>query len=252
MKLRSLAPILAIALASAVGHAQQAVVAPAAPAPAPRHDHIGVYLDFDAQQFDQIGIYANPSNTPTGPHGNTDRPWLYGPEYGVYMDITHLPGLGALHTGPFVFGLDARGDTLRGQDFGGYIRQDGIFSLRLAMKSPVKKLHMVTPYIQAGFGIGHTKIPQRTYYNNNFIYQATVGIDRKFRNNIDWRVVEASASFLGSYQAGFANSGSTYPPGTICGVNAVTGAPLYCTSNASSQNSNYQITLGTGLIFRLH
>src|ERR1039458_6411172 len=91
MKLRSIATVLAIALASAAAYAQS-----------------GVYVTFDAQQFTRTGIYANP-----GPHGNVDKPWLFGPTYGVYYDVTHLPKLGKLNTGPIVLGIDARGDVYR-------------------------------------------------------------------------------------------------------------------------------------------
>src|ERR1035441_3058247 len=113
MKLRSIATVLAIALASAAAYAQS-----------------GVYVTFDAQQFTRTGIYANP-----GPHGNVDKPWLFGPSYGVYYDVTHLPKLGKLNTGPLVFGIDARGDVYRDSIYGSQIdREDGIFSLRAATK----------------------------------------------------------------------------------------------------------------------
>jgi hypothetical protein len=154
-------------------------------------------------------------------HGNVDRPWVFGPGYGVYFDITHLPKLGALKTGPVVFGLDARGDTLRVSEYSSTLnRQDGILSLRVA---PKKMMMGTTPYLIGGFGIGHTKVPFTTHYQNNFVYQFGIGADRKIHKNIDWRVVEATAGFLGNYTVG--------------------GGP---------GQSNYLVTLGTGLVFRLH
>src|ERR1039458_10823096 len=99
MKLRSIAlalvPALTIALASAA------------------HAQLGAYVTFNAQQFTQDGIYANP-----GVHGTVDRPWLYGPGYGIYYNVTHLPKLGALKTGPFLVGIDGRGETLRLSEYG--------------------------------------------------------------------------------------------------------------------------------------
>ena len=80
-----------------------------------------------------------------------------------------------------------------------------------------------TPYVQGGFGIGHTRIPFATHYSNNIVYQFGVGIDRKVHRNIDWRVVEATAGFLGNYQVGY-----------------------------GSNQSNYLVTVGTGLVFRVH
>ncbi|HEY4380521.1 MAG TPA: hypothetical protein VGN01_09260 [Acidobacteriaceae bacterium] len=201
MKLRSIAlalvPALSIALATAA------------------HAQAGVYVTFDAQQFTQDGIYANP-----GIHGNVDRPWLFGPTFGVYYDVTHLPRLGALKTGPFLVGIDGRGDVLRVSEYGSQLdRTDGLFSIRVATK---KKLMNTSPYIQGGFGIGHTRVPFAAHYSNNFIYQFSLGVDRKIHGNFDWRVVEASAGSLANYTTG----GGSHP-------------------------SNYMITLSTGVVYRL-
>jgi hypothetical protein len=201
MKLRSialaLAPALIIAFASAA------------------HAQAGVYVTFDAQQFTQTGIYVNP-----GIHGNIDRPWLFGPGYGIYYNVTRIPRLGELKTGPFLVGIDGRGDTLRVSEYGSQLdRQDGLFSLRVATKS---KFMGTSPYVQGGFGIGHTRIPFAAHYSNNFIYQFSVGVDRKISGHLDWRVVEASAGSLANYQAGF-------------GANP----------------TNYMVTLSTGIVYRL-
>jgi hypothetical protein len=203
MKLRNIALVLAVTLLSAAAHAQS-----------------GVYLTFDAQQFTQEGVLANP-----GTHGNIDRPWLYGPGYGIYYDVTHLPYIGKLKTGPVVFGIDGRGETLRLSAYGSeFARQDGIFSIRVSTKDKVKS---VTPYFQGGFGIGHTKVPFRTSFSNNFIYQFSLGVDKKIHNKIDWRIVEASAGTLADYNTGY------YPAGVGPG------------------QSNYMITFATGLVFRI-
>ncbi len=203
MKLRTLALVFAVALVSAPAYAQS-----------------GVYLTMDAQQFTQEGV-----DLPAFPNSaDIDRPWLYGPGYGVYYDVTHLPYIGKLKTGPVVVGIDARGDTLRLSEYGSnFARQDGLFSLRVATK---KKFKTVTPYIQGGFGIGHTKVPFRTAFSNNFIYQFSIGADRHLKGRVDWRVVEASAGSLASYSTG-------YYPGGI-----------------GPNQSNYMITLATGLVFR--
>jgi hypothetical protein len=80
-----------------------------------------------------------------------------------------------------------------------------------------------TPYAIGGFGIGHTKVPYATHYSNNFIYQFGVGVDHNIRGHIDWRVVEATAGFLGDYTVG-----------------------------TGPNPSNYLVTLRTGLVFRFH
>jgi hypothetical protein len=199
MKLRSLALFLAVALASAAANAQT-----------------GVYLAFDAQQFTQNGVNAVPR-----PSGNTDRPWVFGPAYGIYYDITRLPRLGQLHTGPIVVGIDGRGDTLRVSEYGSQLdRQDGLLSLRIATKN--KHMDMV-PYLQGGFGIGHTRIPYAAHYSNNLIYQFGIGVDRNIRGRLDWRIAEADAGFLGNYVVGH-----------------------------GANQSNYLVTVSTGFVFRIH
>jgi hypothetical protein len=201
MRLRSIALVVTILLANAVARAQS-----------------GVFLTFDAQQFTQEDIYAKP-----GIHGNVDRPWVFGPGYGIYYDLNKLPKVpkfGKLSKGPVALGIDVRGATLRVSEYGSTLnRQDGIFSLRAA---PRNQFMNTTPYLIGGFGIGHTKRPGAANYTNNLIYQFGLGVDRNVRKNIDWRVFEATAGFLGDYVTG-------------------TGA----------HPSNYLVTLRTGVVFRI-
>jgi hypothetical protein len=212
MKLRSIALVLTVALASAAARAQ-----------------IGVYITADSQRFTQEGVLANP-----GTHTNIDSPWLFGTAYGIYVDVTRLPYIGKLKTGPVVLGIDARGDTFRLNEYGSQLdRQDGIFSLRIAAKKPMTEKYMLksTPYVQVGFGIGHTRNPFRSYYDNNLIYQVSIGADRPLSHKskrIDWRVLELSASTLDKYPAG----DYSYNGGAGIG------------------QSNYMVTVGTGLVFR--
>jgi hypothetical protein len=197
MKLRSLALFLAVALASAAANAQT-----------------GVYLAFDAQQFDQKGIL--PGNLIT----RTERQWSLGPEYGIYYNITHIPKVGTLHTGPVRIGLDAHGDIFRDNEQGSQLdREDGVFGLRISSKNKIKT---VTPYFRGGFGIGHTRVPFAAHYSNNFVYQFGIGVDRNIHGKFDWRIMEADAGFLGGYYVG-----------------------------AGAQQSNYLVTLSTGITFRI-
>jgi hypothetical protein len=195
MKLRHIAILFAFAVASAAAHAQG-----------------GVYGTFSAQQFTRTGLVSNP---PAG-SSNSDKPWLYGPTVGAYYTVSRIPKLGELKTGPVAIGFDFRGDFLHGSQ---YDRSDGLIGLRFTPKRLVKG---ITPYIQGSAGIGHTKLPKAPFYTNNWSYQFAIGADRKLKGHTDWRVIEASAGFLGSYVAGTAPN-----------------------------NSNYIITLGTGLAFRL-
>jgi hypothetical protein len=196
MKLRSIALVLAFALASSATYAQS-----------------GVYATFDAQQFTRTGLLQSP---PAG-SSNSDSPWLYGPTFGAFYTVSHIPHLGTLHTGPVVLGIDGRGDILRTGTQ--YSRDDGIISLRVTKKKPLIKLR---PYVQGGAGIGHTKVPGESYFTNNWSYLAAVGLDHKMKGRIDWRVVEGSAGFLGSYKAGL-----------------------------NTNNSNYMYTLSSGIVVRL-
>lgn len=205
MKLRTIAIVLAVTLASAAAYAQS-----------------GVYLAFDSQMWTQEGVntfLTNPGSQ------NIDRPWLFGPVYGVYYDVTHLPYLGKLKTGPVVVGIDARGETLRDSDYNTtFNQQNGILSLRVAPKASIKGF---TPYLQGGFGIAHSKVPGRTAYSNNLLYQFGIGVDTKLCKKIDWRVVEVTGGWLSNYATGY------YPTGV------------------GPHQSNYTFSLGTGLIFRI-
>jgi hypothetical protein len=109
---------------------------------------------------------------------------------------------------------------LRVSEYGSTLnRQDAILSLRI---SPKGKLLNSTPYIQGGFGIGHTKVPFATAYSNNLIYQFGIGLDHNIRGRLDWRVVEADAGALGGYKVGY-----------------------------GANQSNYTITFSTGFVFRI-
>ena len=144
------------------------------------------------------------------------------PGYGVYVDFTHIPKLKALKTGPVRLGFDARGETLRLSEYGSTLnRQDGLFSLRASFKKPVMGS---TVYAIGGFGVGHTKIPFATHYSNNLMYQFGFGADRKIGKHLDWRVVEGTAGFLADYVVGY---------------------------GPSANQSNYLVTLGTGIVYRL-
>ena len=212
MKLRTIALVLSVALVSAAAHAQT-----------------GVYVTGDAQQFTQKGVLLFP-----GTHTNIDKLWLYGATYGVYYDFNRLPLIGKLKTGPVAVGVDGRGDIFRLNVYGSQIdREDGIFSLRISAKKPTKRFLLLgtAPYGQGGFGIGHTRNAFRTYYNNNFIYQFSVGFDRPLSHkykNLDWRVLEVSAGSLANYPTGYyAGNGG-----------------------AGTNQSNHMITIGTGIVFR--
>jgi hypothetical protein len=203
MKLRTLVLALCLAVVSAAAYAQS-----------------GIYVTMEAQQFTQQGVDLIPHPN----SADVDRPWLFGPAYGIYFDVTRLPYFGALKTGPVVFGFDARGETLRLSLYGSqFDKQDGLFSLRVA---PKRTFHSTTPYLMGGFGIGHTRVPFRTNYSNNFLYQVTVGVDRKLKGRFDWRVGEASAGVLANYSTGYYNAG------------------------VGPNQSNYMVTVGTGLVFR--
>jgi opacity protein-like surface antigen len=205
MKLRTIAIVLTVVLASAAAHAQS-----------------GAYLTFNANMWTQEGVNTYVTNPGSQ---NTDRPWLLGAGYGVYYDVTHLPYLGKLKTGPVVFGIDARGETLRNAaSYGSFNQENGIFSIRVATKSPIKGS---TPYVLGGFGLGHTKVPGRLSYSNNFLYQVGVGVDSKLCKKIDWRI-EADGGALANYATGY------YPLGI------------------GPNQSNYMVTVGTGLVFRIH
>jgi hypothetical protein len=180
----------------------------------------GVYASFDAQDFTRTGVNVHPDAPGSA---NTDSPWLLGPVFGAFYTIHHIPKLGTLHTGPVAIGIDARGDIFHGSSSGWpkgvYTREDALVGLRL---TPTHPMMHVMPYVQGSAGEGHTKIPGALIYTNNWSYQFAIGADRKLKGRMDWRVVEASAGFLNKFAGG-----------------------------ANTNNSNYIITVGTGLVVRL-
>ena len=176
MNLRSIAVLFALAGASLAARAQA-----------------GVYAMFDAQQFTRTGLLASP---PAG-SSNSDSPWLYGTTFGAYYMFTHVPKFGTLHTGPVAVGLDGRGTIVRTNT--PYNRDDATISLRVSTKNTFAT---VKPYIQGGAGLGHTRVPGQSFYTNNWSYLFAVGADRKLTKMVDWRVVDVSGGFLGSYVSG--------------------------------------------------
>jgi hypothetical protein len=152
---------------------------------------------------------------------------LIGTAYGVYYNVSKLPYIGKLRTGPIVLGIDGRGDTFRLNQYGAqFERQDGLFSIRVAAKKPVYL--KTTPYLQVGFGVGHTRTPFRTTYNNNFLYQVGIGADHQLSHRLDWRLFELNAGVLKDFPTGYYSYGG----------------------GAGANQSNYLLTFGTGLVFR--
>jgi len=184
MKLRSIVILFVLVIASAVANAQA-----------------GIYATFSAEQFTRTGLVASP---PAG-SSNSDSPWLYGPTFGAFYTITHIPKLGELKTGPIAIGLDARGDVLRTNT--AYSRDDAIVSLRI---TPKKAFFKLLPYAQGGAGLGHVKVPGQLNFTNNWSYQFAIGADRKLKHDVDWRVVEFEGGFLGNYVAGTGNNPTNY------------------------------------------
>ncbi|MDP9038320.1 MAG: hypothetical protein M3O02_03475 [Acidobacteriota bacterium] len=176
MRLRFLASLFALVVGAATARAQS-----------------GVYAMFDAQQFTRSGLLA----APVGGQSNTESPWLYGTTFGAFYTVHRIPKLGELHTGPLAIGFDARGTIVRTNTQ--LNRDDGILSLRVTTKNPFAR---VKPYVQGGAGVGHTKVPGQLSFTNNWSYLFAVGADRTIHKHLDWRVVEVSGGFLGSYTSG--------------------------------------------------
>ncbi len=176
MKLRFIAVLFALVVASAPANAQS-----------------GVYAMFDAQQFTRSGLLASPA----AGSSNSDGSWLYGTTFGAFYTFHKIPKFGELHTGPVALGVDGRGTIVR--TYSPLTRDDGIISLRVSTRNPFAS---VKPYIQGGAGIGHTKVRGQSNFTNNWSYLFAAGIDRKIKKHVDWRVVEVSGGFLGNYTSG--------------------------------------------------
>ncbi len=136
--------------------------------------------------------------------------------------LNRVPVIKKFRSGLVNIALDGRGETLRLSEYGSSLnREDGYLSLRF---SPKHEMRGLMPYAQGGFGIGRTRIPFAAHYQNNMAYLFGVGVDRKLTQHIDWRVIEADGGFLKQYTVGV--------------------APM-------PNQSNYQITMQTGVVFRI-
>jgi len=158
MKLRSIAAVAVLALATLAAHAQ-----------------VGLY-------FNPVAIRVSNSNADAGSYAflgqNSTSQVFYGYSYGGYYDFLHS------QSGKLGGGFDVRESDLHANNA---LLRSFLVGARVSTK-PFKR--PFKPYAQASFGLGTTKAPTSTVHISKFDYVLYGGVDYTLQKHVDWRVAE--------------------------------------------------------------
>jgi hypothetical protein len=156
MKLRSLAAVAVLVLATVAAHAQA-----------------GLY-------FNPVAIRVSNSSADAGPYAflgqNSTSQVFYGYSFGGYYDF--------FHSGPLSAGVDVRESDLHANNA---MLRSFLVGARVSAK-PFS--HPIKPYAQFSFGVSTTKAPDSTIHISKFDYALYGGIDYTLQKHIDFRVIE--------------------------------------------------------------
>ena len=156
MKLRSIAAVAVLALATVAAHAQA-----------------GLY-------FNPVAIRVSNSTADTGPAAflgqNSTSQVFYGYDFGGYYDF--------FHAGPIAAGIDVRESDLHANNA---MLRSFLVGARVSAKPFTRP---IKPYAQISVGVSTTKAPTITAHVSKFDYALYGGVDYTLQKHIDWRVVE--------------------------------------------------------------
>jgi hypothetical protein len=160
MKLRSIAAVAVLALATVAAHAQS-------------QGNVGLY-------FNPVAIRVSNSNADLGQFAflgdNSTSQVFYGYGFGGYYDF--------LHAGPLTAGLDMRESDLHANNA---MLRSFLVGARVSAK-PFKR--PIKPYAQISVGVGTTKAPGSVVHISKFDYVLYGGVDYTLQKHIDFRMVE--------------------------------------------------------------
>lgn len=144
----------------------------------PGRAQTGVYAAFSASDF-QAGVGRQ-----------------YGPTFGVYHDMWHLPVAG--------IGFDLRATLLGSGSTKAYM---GLVGPHLQIRPHVVPL---MPYVEGLVGAGDVEVGGggSTVSNTSVAYEGVIGVDWTILPRIDWRVIEFSAG-------GFSSASASISPRTL-------------------------------------
>jgi hypothetical protein len=175
MKLRSIAAVAVLALATLAAHAQ-----------------VGLY-------FNPVAIRVGNSSADAGPYAflgqNSTSQVFYGYGFGGYYDF--------LHAGPIAAGFDVRESDLHANNA---MLRSFLVGARVSAKPfsrPIK------PYLQASVGVSTTKAPASTVHVSKFDYALYGGVDYTLQKHVDFRVLEIGYGSLTTVSSADVGGGGT-------------------------------------------
>ena len=168
MKLRSIAAVAVLALATVAAHAQS-------------QGNVGLYLN-------PVAIRVSNSNADAGPYAflgqNSTSQVFYGYGFGGYYDFLHS------QSGKLAAGFDVRESDLHANNA---MLRDFMMGIRVSGSPFERPIH---PYIQASLGYGTTKAPVATVHVTKVTYAVFGGVDYQIARHVDFRVFELGYSPL--------------------------------------------------------
>ena len=180
MKLRSIAAVAVLALATVAAHAQA-----------------GLY-------FNPVAIRVSNSTADTGPAAflgqNSTSQVFYGYDFGGYYDF--------FHAGPIAAGIDVRESDLHANNA---MLRSFMVGARVSAKPFTRP---IKPYAQISVGVSTTKAPAITARVSRLDYALYGGVDYTLQKHIDFRVLEVGYGSLTTI------SSTNYGGGSILNVPA--------------------------------
>lgn len=158
MKLRNIAVVVVLALATLAAHAQ-----------------VGLYLN-------PVAIRVSNSTPDVGPYAflgqNSTSQVFYGFDLGGYYDFFHAS------TNSLTAGLDIRESDLHANNA---MFKSFLVGARVSGKPFARP---IKPYAQISIGVGTTKAPSSAIHLSKFDYALYGGADYTLHKHVDWRIFE--------------------------------------------------------------
>jgi hypothetical protein len=161
MKLRSIAAVAVLALATVAAHAQS-------------QGNAGLY--FNPVAIRVSNSTADPSQSYAFLGQNSTSQVFYGYDFGGYYDF--------FHSGPIAAGIDVRESDLHANNA---MLRSFLVGARVSAKPFSRPFK---PYAQISVGVSTTKAPSSLVHISKFDYVLYGGVDYTLQKHIDWRVLE--------------------------------------------------------------
>ena len=179
MKLRSIAAVAVLALATLAAQAQS-------------QGNVGLYLN-------PVAIRVSNSTPDVIPYDflgpNSTSQVFYGYDFGGYYDF--------FHSGPLAVGFDVRESDLHANNA---MLRSFLVGARVSAKPFSRPFK---PYAQISVGVGTTKAPGSIVHISKFDYTLYGGVDYTLQKHIDFRMVEIGYGSLTTVSSADVGGGNT-------------------------------------------